>query len=656
MKKPWQRWAVALFLSVSMGTVLPVWGNAVLLSEAELALAEIEGGIETIKKAQQLFSEAQKIRPQDSAQSREIAKQALKLLKDSHQIKTTADILDFMGELESSLGNQRSALEYHEQALSLWRELNDQARIAASLLNSGISYWHLSHYDKALQYCLDALKLFEQLKYTKGIADALHNIGIIHDLLFKYDSALEYHHQALNLRTEIGDHRGIADSLNNIGIIHYFQTEYDKALAYLNKAIIEWDLIGDSKGAAKTVTNVGLCYKELHQYDKALEAYVRALNTWEHLGDKYQTANLYNNIGEVHVLAGNYVKAKKILLQGYQMATEIEAKELIRENLERMSDYYLMRNEFQLALAYYKQAANLKAKIYTEESSQQIAEMQTKYETEKKEQEIALLVKNQEINALALERQTLLRNSLLGGLLMLFILAFIIYGRYRFSQRVNRQLADANALIQKEKEKSDQLLLNILPAQVAIDLKETGRTEPQLFENVTVYFSDVVGFTNLSSSLEPGLLIAELNEIFTAFDNIIERNGCERVKTIGDAYLCVCGMPVPNPNHAENMVRSALEIVDYMTERNRHSDIQWRIRIGIHTGKVVGGVVGVKKYIYDVFGDTINTASRMESNSEPMRINISEVTYHLVKDKFPITPRGLHAIKGKGEMAMYFVG
>jgi adenylate cyclase len=619
-------------------------------------IPEIDGGLETATKARQLLQQARTLQQQDRVQSLDLAKQALKLLKDSTQIRSTAEVLDLVGELEGNLGNQRTALDYHEQALALWRELDEPAQIATTQLNAGIAYWHLSQYDKALQYCLDALKLFEHLKDSQGIANALHNIGIVHDLLFKYDSALEYHHQALRIRTEIEDHRGLADSLNNIGIIHYFQGEYEKALEYLNLAISEWELIGDSKGSAKTVTNVGLCYKEMEKYDKALEAYLRALATWETLGDKYQIANIYNNIGEVHVLAGNYDEAKGILLQGFQLASEIEAKELVRENLERMSDYHLFRAEYQIALGYYKQAADLKAEIYSEESSKQIAEMQTKYETEKKEQEISLLLKNKEISELALARQALLRNSLLGGLFMLFILAFIIYGRYRFARRVNRQLEDANALIQKEKEKSDQLLLNILPAQVANDLKETGKTEPQLFENVTVYFSDVVGFTNMSSALEPSLLIAELNDIFTAFDNIIERNDCERVKTIGDAYLCVCGMPAPNPNHAENIVRSALEIVDYMNKRNQTSDIQWRIRIGIHSGKVVGGVVGVKKYIYDVFGDTINTASRMESNSEPMRINISQATYDLVKDKFPITPRGVHLIKGKGEMAMYFVG
>jgi len=223
-------------------------------------------------------------------------------------------------------------------------------------------------------------------------------------------------------------------------------------------------------------------------------------------------------------------------------------------------------------------------------------------------------------------------------------------------QQQTDELAKRNDIITKEKEKSDKLLLNILPVRVANDLKENGKTEPVAFDNVTVFFSDIVGFTKISSQLETSVLINELNSIFTAFDNIIEQHQCERIKTIGDAYLAVCGMPEINPNHTENIINAAIEILEYLAKRNQKiGGIKWEVRIGIHTGKVIGGVVGVKKYIYDVFGDTINTASRMESNSEPMKINISETTYQIVKDKFKATARDSLSVKGKGNMNMYFI-
>ena len=206
-----------------------------------------------------------------------------------------------------------------------------------------------------------------------------------------------------------------------------------------------------------------------------------------------------------------------------------------------------------------------------------------------------------------------------------------------------------------EKEKTEELLLNTLPLKVVNELKENGISAPESFENVTVYFSDIVGFTDISSKLEPSVLISELSEMFTVFDDIMTKYSCERIKTIGDAYLAVSGMPLKNEDHAENMIRAAEEIKNYLEERNKTTEVKWRIRIGIHSGKVVGGIVGVRKYIYDVFGDTINTASRMESNSEAMRINVSEATYTILKDKFKFIERDAIEVKGKGSMKMYFL-
>lgn len=222
-------------------------------------------------------------------------------------------------------------------------------------------------------------------------------------------------------------------------------------------------------------------------------------------------------------------------------------------------------------------------------------------------------------------------------------------------EKRNNELTELYSELSKEKDKSDKLLLNILPVRVANDLKKTGFTAPESYENVTVYFSDIVGFTKISSDLEPKFLIEELNDLFTAFDMIIEKNDCERIKTIGDAYMAVCGMPMANKNHAENLIRSSIQIIKYLEKRNENSPIEWKIRIGIHTGKIVGGVVGVKKYIYDVFGDTVNTAARMESSSEEMRINVSDTTYNLVKDKFEFVERDPVVLKGKGLMKMWFV-
>lgn len=202
-----------------------------------------------------------------------------------------------------------------------------------------------------------------------------------------------------------------------------------------------------------------------------------------------------------------------------------------------------------------------------------------------------------------------------------------------------------------EKHKSDMLLLNILPEGVAEELKNTGRAQAKQHNNVSVLFTDFVNFTGLSEKMTPTELVQEIHRNFTVFDSIIEKHELEKIKTIGDAYMAVCGLPEEFPDHAQRIVKAALDIKQYMES----SDNRFRIRMGIHSGPVVAGIVGVKKYAYDIWGDTVNTAARMEQNSEAGRINISGATFELVKHEFTCEYRGKIKVKNKGEIDMYFV-
>jgi class 3 adenylate cyclase len=207
-----------------------------------------------------------------------------------------------------------------------------------------------------------------------------------------------------------------------------------------------------------------------------------------------------------------------------------------------------------------------------------------------------------------------------------------------------------------EKKKSDDLLLNILPAEVAEELKKSGSAIARHFDEVTVLFTDFKGFTLLSEQLTPQELVNELDACFGEFDAIMVRHGIEKIKTIGDAYLAAAGVPEPCEQHARIVVTAALEIVAYMRSRKeRLGDRTFDIRVGIHTGDVVAGIVGVKKFAYDIWGDTVNTAARMEQNSEAGRINISQATYDRIKDDFHCTYRGTLPAKNKGNLPMYFV-
>jgi class 3 adenylate cyclase len=202
-----------------------------------------------------------------------------------------------------------------------------------------------------------------------------------------------------------------------------------------------------------------------------------------------------------------------------------------------------------------------------------------------------------------------------------------------------------------EKKKSDGLLRNILPEEIATELKEKGSIEPKQFNHVTVLFTDFVNFTGISSQMTPTELVQEIHKNFTAFDAIMEKNGLEKIKTIGDAYMAVCGLPHERADHAQCAAKAALDIQQYM----RQNGGKFHIRIGLNSGPVVAGVVGVKKYAYDIWGDTVNVASRMESNSEAGKVNISGTTYELIKNEFICEHRGKIQAKNKGEIDMYFV-
>ncbi len=204
-------------------------------------------------------------------------------------------------------------------------------------------------------------------------------------------------------------------------------------------------------------------------------------------------------------------------------------------------------------------------------------------------------------------------------------------------------------------EKSDDLLHDILPANIIRDLKQSGKTAPKRHDNVSILFADFERFTELTASISAITLVDELNDIFGHFDEIMEETNVKKIQTIGDAYMAACGLEAETKNHALNCITAAQKMLAYLEQRNKTHDITWRMRVGVHTGTIIAGVIGKKKFSYDLFGDTVNTASRIESAGEAGKINISASTYELVKDDCACLSRGKIYAKGKGELEMYFV-
>jgi len=324
----------------------------------------------------------------------------------------------------------------------------------------------------------------------------------------------------------------------------------------------------------------------------------------------------------------------------YQLKND-EFREFVKSNYARV---FLAAGMFKEAAEGYKLAAQLadstskeEIKLLTEkEVTHNLIELANINEINQTKEEIAQKT---------LDRQILVRNIFMGGCSLLLIFSGVF-----FVQR-NK--------IKKGKKLSDELLLNILPYSIAEELKSKGNAESRLIDEVTVLFTDFKGFTQLSEQFTPQELVAEINECFSAFDEIMIKHNVEKIKTIGDSYMAAGGLPSSNNTHAEDVIHAALEIQQFMAgykkAREEAGKLFFEIRIGIHSGPVVAGIVGIRKFAYDIWGDTVNTASRMESSGEVGKVNVSESTYNLTQDLFSYTYRGQIAAKGKGEIRMYFV-
>lgn len=538
------------------------------------------------------------------------------------------------GMLWGNLGDYAKALDSYEEAAKLFVSLDDIKGEAFVYNNSGAVYESMGIYDKAIDAYLKAFNAYDTLKLEEEMAVTANNLGSVNKAMGHFDKAMAYLEQAKGIHQTLGYEREVATELNNIGDVYAAMNDPQNAENSYNEALDTAEKLKDAILSADIRINIGYLYEQNQYLDEAIMVYTDALKGYEAVNQLEGIVVALNNLGSASYKKRNYQTAVDYHLKAYETSKEAGYRDGLKISLKQLASDYQALENYSEASHYLTLYTELIDTIQNEKATTAFANAEVLFDTEQKTKEIE--AQRAELKARIQERNRLLLISgiiLIATLLVSLLLVWVA----------------------RERKKSDRLLLNILPKKVANELKATGKTLPERFESCTVYFSDIANFTSTSEHLDPVFLISELNDIFTMFDAIMEQYGCERIKTIGDAYMAVCGLPVPVEDHALRMVKAARDILSALEMRNAQSEVQWRIRIGIHTGQIVGGVVGVKKYIYDVFGDTINTASRMESNSEPMRINISESTYILVKDAFDTTARTPIEVKGKGLQSMYFI-
>ncbi|MGK2860429.1 MAG: tetratricopeptide repeat protein [Chitinophagaceae bacterium] len=589
-----------------------------------------------------LLDESRSLVGSDSAKAIKLALQAKEISSEINYGKGEATALKNIGMVYYLRGKYVETLDYWNQSLQVFEKLNDNNGISNMLNNIGAIYFNQGADAKALEYSLKSLQIAEKIGDTLRMISALINVGSIYHNK-KDPVALDYLLKALPMVENSGNTEAYVVMTGDIGEIYFDNYNDEKALEFFQKSIAA---AGTKLSTAFSYNGIGKVYLKEGKFTEALQSHNKAQDIAEQFDDKLQIIRSLRGIADVHVmqknipLAINYYSKAKVIAEGLD-DVKIELKDLYQD----MASAYSQNKDYSSAFLYQSLYSDIKDTLYNIESKKKLNQLQFDFELGKKEVEISL--KEARIES---ERQA--RIGVTIGLGLLLIIAFIIYRNYLQKSKINK-------ILDKQKDQIEHLLLNILPKEVATELQTSGKSKPRHFEDVSILFSDFKGFTAIADKLSPGQLVEDLNECFVAFDSIMEKYSLEKIKTIGDAYMCAGNIPSPDPDHIYKIIKAAMEIQSFMQKHNTmrlDKGLQpWEIRIGLHVGPVVAGVVGKKKYAYDIWGGSVNIASRMESNGTPGKVNVSAFMYEKIKDRFQCTYRGKIHAKNLGDLDMYYV-
>jgi adenylate cyclase len=500
-------------------------------------------------------------------------------------------------------GNLSGALDSYFKALEITDRNTEKNQVAIMYTAIAAVYAGMNNRENVRQYYSDAISIFKTEQDTLNYAVAIENLGDTYLEWSKPDSALLYFNQSGPIFEKLGNKLALAYNLGNKGLAFAQKGRPTKAEENIEEAVAILEELGDYRPITTYLNYMSDIYADKEDWDGAFDYALRSLDLAKQYGLKVRISSAYLKLSELYERTG-YASA---------------------------------------SLNYYRKYIVFRDSVVNLTAVQQMADIRRNSEQAQFKAELDLT--NQ-------QKQTQKVVTIATGiaLFLIILLAIGLYRRNEFTKRTN-------AIIEKEMARSERLLVNILPEETARELKEFGKVKAKKFESVSVLFTDFEAFTAASEHVDPELLVTRLGYYFTAFDNIIEKYGLEKIKTIGDAYMCAGGLPFPIENHALKMVYAALDILKFVedTKAEKETDLSFNVRIGINTGPLVAGVVGNKKFSYDIWGDTVNVASRMESLSDSGEINISEATYNLVKEEFECTYRGQMEVKNKGLMKMYFV-
>lgn len=519
-------------------------------------------------------------------------------------------------------------------------DLNHYA--AVGYLQKGNALQLIGEFHEAIEAYFKSKELLNKVEdddFEELSSAILVSIADTYSMLGNSERAELYYDEAITLLRELDDPVSLASALLNAGDEYYKTNQYNKALAYFAESGKIFEDVDYQIGKAYNKGNIGMVYAKQGKDALAQNYMNEAINILEANEEYYPIAEFLNYMSELYQDENDIKNATSYAYRSLDIAEEHHLKDQISNANLQISELLESSGNIPKAFEHYKKHIVYRDSLMNLENIEKIAN----YEISQNEAEVELLTQKR-------KNQRIVFWSTIGILGLIALFAFSLFKQIKFVKKANKVIAI-------EKERSDTLLLNILPEDTAKELKDKGRVEAKKYPQVTVLFSDFKGFTKYAENLSPEVLVQTIDHYFSKFDLIMEKYDLEKIKTIGDAYMAAGGLNFDNEKHAEHMVLAAKEMNDFVATAKLDdiTDATFDIRIGINTGPVVAGVVGTKKFAYDIWGDTVNIAARMESSSEAGRINISEDTYRLVKDAFDCEYRGKLAVKNRGELNMYFV-
>ncbi|QRM89043.1 adenylate/guanylate cyclase domain-containing protein [Lacinutrix sp. WUR7] len=565
--------------------------------------------------------------------------------------------LTLLNELAQNHPDPQKKLHYSLELIKNAKLLDSSKLLFQGYMHKGVSLRLKSDFTQALESYFEAANIASKIKNQRDLGLVNISIADVYSITSNHKNAVKYYKIGMDILKKENDLENYANGLSNLGDEYFNKKEYDLAMECFMESGLIFRKINSLEGNAFVLGNMGMVYAEKGKDDLAEANINEAIRIMENLELYYPISVYLRYMSDIYASKNNRKAAIAYSKRSLDLATKYGLKEQISDANLQLSDLYEQNGSYKKSLSHFKNHSTFKDSIANIEKVQKMADLRTEFEVSKKQTEVDLLTqqqKTQNIQVALLNQQNKNKqNVVIATIIALFLIVMLAFGLYRR----NKYISKTKLIIEEEKSRSDNLLLNILPEETAQELKQNGKVEAKRFDSVTVLFTDFKSFTSYSEKLTPEKLVKSVDYYFSKFDTIIEKYKLEKIKTAGDSYMCAGGLPFPTKDHAIKMTLAAFEITQFVEDSknlNNPEIAHFDIRIGINTGPVVAGVVGTKKFAYDIWGDTVNVASRMESNSIAGKINIAENTYQLIKDAFACEYRGEIDVKNKGALKMYF--